>query len=302
MHKKDMKHQFTHAQQAFIKLNYLLKSSNELGRHCGCTGQVIRRFLKENNLIVPKEVSQSFRGKALTGRTTFNKKEDAYIKRYYLTKPIKQIAATLKRSGTGINSRLRQLGLVIPADVIEQRKKDSRIQPGNVPPNAGRKQSDYMTPEAIARTAATRFQKGNIPHNTKEADGEISIRAKKGDPPYKYIRVSLGKWVLLQRHNWEKVHGPIPKGHCLWCLGDTLNCEPDNWELITRKENRIRNSGTRNLSDVRVATYLATASRSVDRNLKEIVINHPELITAKRNQLLINRKIKQHGQKQNNRP
>jgi hypothetical protein len=299
-----MKYIFTVKQQEYIRANYLQASSTDLGKACNCTGQVIRRWLKEQGLTVSKEVSQSFGSAKLTGKTTFNKKEDAYLHANYLIMPVKKMASSLNRSGVGVIGRLRQLGLVIPPEIIEQRKRDSRIQAGNTPMNKGRKQSDYMTPDAIARTAATRFKKGNLPHNTKEADGEISIRGKKDEPPYKYIRVALGKWILLQRHNWEAINGPIPKGHCLWCLGDTLDCSPANWELITRKENRIRNSGTRDLSDKRVAIYLATTSRTVDRQFQGQAMGMPDLITAKRNQLLINRKIKtlsNHGTEQNRR-
>lgn len=296
------KHQFTKAQEVYMHNNYLLKSSNDLGKYCKCTGQVIRRWLKENSLIVPIEVTQKFRSAKMVGKTSLSKKEDKFIKANYLTMPVKRIATKLNRSGTAVDIALKRLGLVIPKEIIEQRKRDSRIKAGNISFNKGKKQSEYMSSEAIEKTAKTRFNKGNRPHNTKEADGAISIRAKKGDPPYKYIRISLGKWVLLQRHKWEKVNGKIPDGYCLWCLGDTMNCEPDNWELITRKENRIRNSGTRDLSDKRVANYLSTTSRRYDPDLRETVLQQPELITAKRTQLLITRKIKEHGTKQNSRP
>lgn len=297
-----MKHVFTKHQERYIRKNYLLKSSIDLGKHCRCTGQVVRRWLKENGLVVPKSVSYSFSVAKQTGKTSFSQKEDAFIKSNYLSMPVKVIAAELNRSGTGINSRLKHLGLVIPPEIIEQRKAASRIRRGSTPFNKGKRQADYMSADAIERTAATRYKKGNLPHNTKDHDGEITIRQKDGEPPYKFIRISLGKWELLHRHNWEKVNGPVPHGYCLWCLGDTLDCNPDNWELITRKENRIRNSGTRDLSDKRVANYLATTSRKVDRILRDIVSDHPELITAKRTQLLINRKIKEHGTNQNRRP
>lgn len=298
-----MKHIFTQPQQAHIRANYLLKSSTDLGLASNCTGQVIRRWLKEQGLVVPREVSQSFRSGKLSGKTSFTPKQDAYLKANYLIKPVKRMAAELGKSGCGVTGRMRQLRLIVPLHIIEQRKKDSRIKPGNVPLNKGKKQSDYMTAEAIARTVETRYKKGNMPHNTAEADGEIRVRQKDGEPAYKYIRVSLAKWYLLHRVNWEAINGPIPKGYCLWCLGDTLDCSPTNWELITRKENRIRNSGTRDLSDKRIAIYIATTSRVVDRNVQHIALGDNDLLQAKRNQLLINRKIKSltNGQKQNRR-
>jgi hypothetical protein len=297
-----MKHIFSEKEHQYLRDNYLAKSSNDLGILLNCTGQVVRRWLRGSGLIVPKEVSNHFRTLKKIGKTTFTQAEDDYIKQHYLTHSFGQLGKDLGRSDCGISGAIKRLGLVIPADIMAKRLVETRIKPGTPPPNKGLKQAEYMTQEAIDRTKSTRFQKGNKPHNTKEHDGVISIRHKKGDPPYKYIRISIGNWQLLQRYNWEQVHGPIPDGYCLWCLGDTLDCDPDNWELITRLENRIRNSGTRDLSDKRVANYLSTSSRSINHDLRDEILNHPELIKAKRTQLLINRKIKEHGTKQNSRP
>ncbi|AIT81257.1 HNH endonuclease [Novosphingobium pentaromativorans] len=42
------------------------------------------------------------------------------------------------------------------------------------------------------------------------------------------------RWQLVHRVEWEAVNGPIPEGYCLKCLGDRLNTDPSNWELIPR--------------------------------------------------------------------
>jgi hypothetical protein len=61
-----------------------------------------------------------------------------------------------------------------------------------------------------------------------------------------YIMINIGcvradgkvghrRWIEKHRLLWEKIHGPIPKGHILKCLdGDRLNCDPSNWECVTR--------------------------------------------------------------------
>lgn len=117
----------------------------------------------------------------------------------------------------------------------------NRYEKGHVPMNKGRRQTDYMTPEAIARTAATRFQKGRLPHNTLE-DGAISIRNSKGFA-YQWIRVRLGVWKLLHRVVWEREKGSIPKGYNVQFKdGNTLNCALDNLELVKRGENMRRNT------------------------------------------------------------
>lgn len=223
-------------------------SSNDMGKACGCTGQVIRRFLKENGLIVPAEVSQKFRSAKQRGKTSFTKKEDRFIKANYLTMPVKTMASALNRSHTGVQYALRRLGLTIPRELIEARKQASRIQPGASPPNKGKKQIDYMSAEAIERTALTRFKKGDIPATAFDKDGIITIRhdhpdRANGGRAYKYVRLSLGVWKPLHTHTWEQVNGPLPEGHCLWFRDlDSMNCDLSNLELITRQENMARNT------------------------------------------------------------
>jgi hypothetical protein len=48
---------------------------------------------------------------------------------------------------------------------------------GHVPVNKGKKQTEFMTREAIERTKNTRFKKGHLPHNSIGVrDGDIRIR------------------------------------------------------------------------------------------------------------------------------
>lgn len=42
------------------------------------------------------------------------------------------------------------------------------------------------------------------------------------------------RWRAVHLIEWEAINGPIPKGHCLKCLGDKANTSPANWELISR--------------------------------------------------------------------
>lgn len=95
----------------------------------------------------------------------------------------------------------------------------------------------------------TQFKKGNLPHNTKY-DGCIVQKKDKSGLTYKYIRTDLNKWEPLHRYNWEQANGPIPKNTILRSInGDTLNCDPSNWQLITRAEHlRLNNkNNTTNL-------------------------------------------------------
>jgi hypothetical protein len=96
------------------------------------------------------------------------------------------------------------------------------------------------------RPNAGQFKKGSLPHNTsKVGDGDITIRTDHKDRngrQYKWIRLELGRWELLQKVIWEEENGKVPEGYCLWFIdGNSLNCTLENLELITRAENINRN-------------------------------------------------------------
>jgi len=194
---------------------------------------------------------------------------------------------------------LAQLGLIIPPEIIEQRKIDSRRKPGDVPVNKGKKQSDYMTPEAIEKTKATRFKKGNIPHNGLiYKDGDIAIRNDTYDDgtvrQYKWIRLSMGNWQMLHVHNWIKAFGPVPEGHIvIFKDKDSMNCEPDNLMLVTREEHLRRNY---HLTDKLIAFYICGRS---NLDMIEDVKQNKTILDIKRSQILINRTINNLKQQQN---
>lgn len=177
-------------------------------------------------------------------RRKFTQEEDDFIRENYLTMPMCEISRKLGRSKSCARQRAPKIGCIVPAEVGELFQKQSRIKKGHVSVNKGKKQSDYMTAEAIEKTAATRFKKGNIPHNTMH-DGVIMLRSykKNGHEEYYYIRVALGKWVPLHRHLWEKANGKILKGMKLaFRDGNTSNCKIENLELVTDAEMMRRNT------------------------------------------------------------
>lgn len=109
---------------------------------------------------------------------------------------------------------------------------------GLVPFNKGRK----MPAEIYAQCAPTMFKKGQKPKNTKQADGTITIRYDNRGVAVPHIRISLGKWEYLARHTWREHRGEIPKGHIVIHKdGDSMNCDIDNLELISRADNARRN-------------------------------------------------------------
>lgn len=172
-----------------------------------------------------------------------------------------------------------------------------QFKKGHIPANKGRKQKEYMSKEAIERTKATRFKKGQLPKNTLH-DYAITERKDKNGRIYKYIRIGLAKWVPYHRYLWEQHNGPIPKGHNIQFRdGNTLNCEIDNLYMISRsKQMKEENSGSKNLPDGMVALYIAGKHGKDKALIEEIKNNHPQLIKLKRQQILLTREIKEQNE------
>lgn len=233
----------TDKHKAFIKANYQTMGKKTMAKRLGIGVTPINRYMKENDLTVTKEQSKKFRSIGMIGRTSFTKEQDEFIKANYLKMPVKEIANRIGRSAYGTKYRMDKLGLVVPAEIIKQHKIDSQFKKGMVSHNKGKKQSEFMSPEAIERTKRTRFKNGNLPHNTKEKDGAISIRKDKNGIEYKYIRTSLSVWEALHRYTWMQHHGHIPENFVVTFKdGNTLNCDINNLECISMSENMLRNS------------------------------------------------------------
>ncbi|MEJ5143958.1 HNH endonuclease signature motif containing protein [Sphingobacterium sp. MYb388] len=277
--------------KAYWLNNWQDLSYKDLGAKFNYDGAVVNRFLKSSGIIRSKELSVSLRTQKIKGRTSATPEMDEVIKARYLTVPVKTLAKQLGVGGTLINSRLKALGLVIPKVIIEQRKKDSQIKRGNTPPNKGKKLEDFMSPETIEKFKKNTYRKGNIPHNAYNEIGKIVTRQKTdGTERYKYICLELGKWQLYQHYVWEKNKGPIPIGNLIRFIdGDSMNCDINNLECVTKFENLQRN----NISDRAIATRFALTGRgNVNEDLRdEILGNYPDLIELRRKEILLRREL-----------
>lgn len=111
------------------------------------------------------------------------------------------------------------------------------FQKGRSPGNKGKKQEEYMSPEAIEKCSATRFKNGHRPANelpvgsiVKNTDGYM-IRKKSAEGS------QWERWEFLHRAVWEEHHGPIPEGMVVTFKdSNPENCSIDNLILITRGE------------------------------------------------------------------
>lgn len=187
-----------------------------------------------------------------TARLKWTEPERAVIQDMYPSAKMEDILAALPgRTYKAITLQARLMGVGRSKDIMREWGKAvqqhpnsiaNRFKKGNIPVNKGSK----MSKDIYDRCAHTMFKKGNIPHNTKEKNGIVTVRLHKGSQKfYKWVRVELNKWKQLHRVVWEAEYGVIedPINYIVvFKDGDTLNCELDNLELISRAENMRRNS------------------------------------------------------------
>lgn len=128
----------------------------------------------------------------------------------------------------------------------------TEFKKGQTPFNKGLKQEEWLSPEAIERTKATRFKKGQLPQTAKpmghirrsphRRNGEIvgydwfiNINWKgERSPNYNY-----------RKYLWETFYGePAPKGMIFVAKDGDQAKEPtiENIEMISRAENMCRNN------------------------------------------------------------
>jgi hypothetical protein len=178
----------------------------------------------------------------------YTSEEDKYICGHFLDKTLRELGDHLKRPWGSVYGRIKRLGLILPDDLRKERMmigikkgwsngQKTRFVKGQISWNKGLK-------DVCTGGLKSQFIKGNKPHNTKY-DGCITIRkySNKSNRPYLFIRLEEGKWELLHRYLWQMVNGPIPKkANVQFKDGNSLNCNINNLELISKNENMERNT------------------------------------------------------------
>lgn len=111
---------------------------------------------------------------------------------------------------------------------------------------------------------------------------------------YKYIKVN-GKFISYPRYLWEQKIGKIPSEFKVaFKDGNPDNCELSNLECISSVEMMKRNSANLNLPDGVLAFWIA--GKKGEEKIRQAIKQNPQLLELKRNQILLNRKIKEKNQ------
>ncbi len=177
-------------------------------------------------------------------KTWWTPEEDEILRREHGKLTVEQLYNLLPdRSRSAIKNRRNTLGLRLDDTVRAERSTIGQFKKGNIPFTKGKKQTDYMSNEAIEKTKIGHFRKGWQPRNTK-FDGAESLRIEVGTQrKYLYIRLQRNKWVEKHRLIWEQEHGKIAPGYnIVFKDGNTLNCTIENLECISDAEIMARNT------------------------------------------------------------
>ena len=234
--------------------------------------------------------------------------DDALIRSLYPKGDVPALAAQLGCTTLSLYQHARAIGVSRDPELVLETCRHlgkrmaelnlgTRFTPGQVSHNKGRKQSEYMSPEAIARTVEKRFKKGHLPHNYKpightrtNKEGYTEIKVRDGDE-------KNDNFEFLHRKVYEDNFGPIPDG-CVVAFkdGNRSNCSPDNLELLTYRENSIRNS----VCDKAIVKRWLKVKDNAE--VAEYIENYPHLIELKRNELKLNGKLRQLRKKDTGKP
>ena len=142
--------------------------------------------------------------------------------------------------------------------------------------------------ESWEKWQAGLWKRGHKPYNTGK-DGEIRWRK---NPGYWFIRISENNWEFYHRWLWQQSHGTIPEGYnVVFKDGNHDNCEIANLECITNAELSSRNAAKDGLTAFRIAP------KRSEEDLRRELLKHPKILELKRQQLLLNKQIKQNGRK-----
>lgn len=173
---------------------------------------------------------------------------------------------------SSIYYRANQLGVKKSAEFIAERSREAMLRSdhpgrkhffkkGDVPPNKGKRMGEYMSKEAIDRTKATRFKKGNTPHNYKPlghervtVDGYIEVKVRDSQKQKNFE--------LKHRLVWEKHNGGIPDGcNIQFKDGNRQNCKIENLYMISRTEQISENTIHRYPNELKRAIRLTNKLR-----------------------------------------
>lgn len=144
----------------------------------------------------------------------------------------------------------------------------------------------------------TRFKKGGK-HHTSKPIGTIRLNFrlnKPSDKVYLEIKVAESTWITYARYVFIQYYGEVPLGMLIRHKNNNpFDNRLENLECVSKKRNRLLNSGGTTLADGYIVNTLIGKSvrdGSERTRLKRIFSKRPDLIELKRNLLILKRQCK----------
>lgn len=188
----------------------------------------IRGAIKNNRITCGRKTGSILKGVL----RSYTAEQAKFIKKQYQKLSIDELTIAFN-SKFGTEKTVKQIRAFTRNHSIKS-GRTGRFEKGAESWNAGKKGWT-----AGGRSAETRFKKGHQSNDLKPV-GSTRICSKDG---YVVVKVALpNKWRLMHIVEWEKHHGPVPKGHRLWFKdNDRTNWHIDNLMLITRAQGAVIN-------------------------------------------------------------
>ena len=211
-------------------------------------------------------------------------KEDEYLKQKYSDTCTYEIMSFLNRSYGSVVGRAYSLGLkksksykrlLVSEKMLEAGMK-TRFKKGELSWNAGLK--------GVMVSNSGSFKKGNKPHNWKPLGSERITVDGYVEVKYKDERNATSNYELKHRLIWISQYGSIPPGYLVvFKDGDVMNFDLSNLELISKKDNMLRNQ----ISDTSIVKKFFRGADINDNKIRA-------LVELKRAELILNRKIREY--------
>lgn len=123
----------------------------------------------------------------------------------------------------------------------------------------------------------------NCANSNADKIGTIKLRKRTGRESFLKIKTESG-WKILHIANWEREHGPIPKGYALkFKDGNRLNCKIENLELVEKL--KLAHEATASLSDRYIVGRLLSGEKSHKMKseiMEDVLKNRPDIIELSR--------------------
>lgn len=208
-------------------------------------------------------------------RRKYSEADVRYVAEHYATMSAREISEKLGCSHSWVVTVAKELGMRKSSEWIAERARmvalsfrngsqATQFKPGHRPMNKGKRQTEYMSPEQIAKTAATRFKKGNRPVGWRPVGSErVNVEG------YREIKMREGLrgWDPKHKVVWEAYNGEVPKGYCISFLnGDKQDCRIQNLYLKTKRELLMENGLASYPKEVRDIIHLrAVLKREINK-------------------------------------